>query len=273
MVCINETKTFVRRTKIPNNFSLPVPAYKTDIFTRCSPHHVLGRVLVGNVSTEKLYALDSQVSGLSRRVIQTGVTSARFIVFVNLGRLTSRHGSGYRPRRCYPPSRSTAAAAITLSCRACSFVFHFIPVRGDQRTTAMNIYAAERTIKRRLFRDRDFSAPQRSCTERIREHIEPRHLDYADVKSGMADGWLLEQCFSYNKWIFPFCVFGFTLFDIAESLERLFVLFEWVLYKMTVFSYVHLIGDKSKGRSFKENKKRKRNNQSYFSRLKIYAAD
>ena len=68
-----------------------------------------------------------------------------------------------------------------------------------------------------------------------------------------------------------FLRFGFTLFDIAESLERLFVLFEWVLYKMTVFSYVHLIGDK--GHSFKENKKRKRNNQSYFSRLKIYAAD
>lgn len=26
--------------------------------------------------------------------------------------------------------------------------------------------------------------------------------------------------------IFSFCVFGFTLFDIAKSLEQLFVLFE-----------------------------------------------
>lgn len=47
----------------------------------------------------KLYALDSQVSGLSRRVTQTGVTAARFIVFVNLGRVTSRRGSGYHPPR------------------------------------------------------------------------------------------------------------------------------------------------------------------------------
>lgn len=66
-----------------------------EVFTRCSlplPLHLVGR-------EEKLYALDSQVSGLSRRVIQTGVTAARFIVFVNLGRVTSRRGSGYHPPR------------------------------------------------------------------------------------------------------------------------------------------------------------------------------
>lgn len=55
----------------------------------------LAPALLGRRGGEKLYALDSQVSGLSRRVIQTGVTAARFIVFVNLGRVTSRRGSGY----------------------------------------------------------------------------------------------------------------------------------------------------------------------------------
>lgn len=116
---------------------------KGEVFTRCSLPlpllHLVGR-------EEKLYALDSQVSGLSRRVIQTGVTAARFIVFVNLGRVTSRRGSGYHPPRrrtrhdVYappsppPPIHHRPRRLI----RRPSFVFRFIPI---------GIYAAERTIK------------------------------------------------------------------------------------------------------------------------------
>lgn len=113
----------------------------------------------GSVSTQKLYALDSQVSELSRRLIQTGVTTARFIVFVNLGRLTSRRGSSYlpqrgtsHPRRLHRRHRSRRPFHLyrhhRVILRARSFVFRFIPVRGDERTTSMNICAVERTIKK-----------------------------------------------------------------------------------------------------------------------------
>lgn len=111
---------------------------------------------------EKLYALDSQVSGLSRRVTQTGVTAARFIVFVNLGRVTSRRGSGYhppRPRRArttHPPP--PPCLLIRLLC---------LPFFRSADRPPIDICAAERIDKKKR-RDRgsqlSSSAPLARCS-------------------------------------------------------------------------------------------------------------